>query len=354
MIKPDFTRLRKALLRQGEPDIVPFFELLADREFVAAATGNNRFPENLVQFFYESGFDCVPMGADIPYRLKMLSIRDTAAFSRGARQFSDENHGIIETRKDFDAYEWPEVDEGIMADLKEVVRFLPDGMKIIPYFRSVFENVSFLMGLVPLSYALYDDEQLVWDIIEKLGGNMLSLVEMFVSGPFAAQIGAVTLCEDMGFLTGTTVNPEFLRKFVFPWEKKAVDLLHAHDVPAILHACGNLSDVMDDLIDYVGFDAKHSFEDKILPVHEAKRKYGNRIALLGGVDIDFICTAREEQIRAYVCNIIETCAPGGGYALGTGNSVANYIPLENYRIMLEEGRRLGAYPINLQNREVMP
>lgn len=31
--------------------------------------------------------------------------------------------------------------------------------------------------------------------------------------------------------------------------------------------------------------------------------------------------------------------PGGGYCLGTGNSVANHIPTENYLAMLDEGRR---------------
>jgi uroporphyrinogen decarboxylase len=35
--------------------------------------------------------------------------------------------------------------------------------------------------------------------------------------------------------------------------------------------------------------------------------------------------------------------PGGRYALGSGNSVANYVPIENYFAMLEEGWRLGAY-----------
>lgn len=30
-----------------------------------------------------------------------------------------------------------------------------------------------------------------------------------------------------------------------------------------------------------------------------------------------------------------------GYCLGTGNTVANYIPLDNYPIMLDEGRKYG-------------
>lgn len=102
---------------------------------------------------------------------------------------------------------------------------------------------------------------------------------------------------------------------------------------------------MSDLIDFVKIDARHSFEDNIMPVIEAKKKYGDKIAILGGVDIDFLCRANESQIRLYVDRIIDVCAPGGGYALGTGNSVTNYVPVNNYLIMLDEGRRKGVYNV---------
>jgi uroporphyrinogen decarboxylase len=74
-------------------------------------------------------------------------------------------------------------------------------------------------------------------------------------------------------------------------------------------------------------------------VIEDKRLYGDRIALLGGIDVDFLCRADEEAIRARVRRTLDACMPGGGYCLGTGNSVANYVPLESYLIMLDEGRR---------------
>ena len=95
---------------------------------------------------------------------------------------------------------------------------------------------------------------------------------------------------------------------------------------------------MPALIDDVRIDGKHSFEDTILPVTEAKKKYGDRIALLGGIDVDFLCRADEKAIRKRVCETLEICLQGGGYCLGTGNSVANYIPLDNYLVMLDEGR----------------
>jgi uroporphyrinogen decarboxylase len=91
----------------------------------------------------------------------------------------------------------------------------------------------------------------------------------------------------------------------------------------------------------VKIDARHSFEDTIETVVEAKRKYGDRIALLGGLDVDFMCRSNESAIRRRVRETLDACMPGGGYCLGTGNSVANYIPLDNYLTMLDEGRRYG-------------
>ena len=107
----------------------------------------------------------------------------------------------------------------------------------------------------------------------------------------------------------------------------------------MLHSCGNLSAIMEDLIVGVGIDAKHSFEDVIESVVEDKALYGDRIALMGGIDVDFLCRADEGAVRARVRKTLDACMPGGGYCLGTGNSVANYIPLGNYLAMLDEGRR---------------
>jgi uroporphyrinogen decarboxylase len=39
-----------------------------------------------------------------------------------------------------------------------------------------------------------------------------------------------------------------------------------------------------------------------------------------------------------VRDTLAECHPSGGYCMGTGNSVANYIPLDNYLAMLDEGR----------------
>jgi uroporphyrinogen decarboxylase len=85
----------------------------------------------------------------------------------------------------------------------------------------------------------------------------------------------------------------------------------------------------------VRIDAKHSFEDVIVPVEEFKRRWGKGVAVLGGVDVDLLSRGTEDDIRRRTSEILTACAPGGGYACGSGNSVTNYMPIGNYLAMIE-------------------
>jgi uroporphyrinogen decarboxylase len=95
---------------------------------------------------------------------------------------------------------------------------------------------------------------------------------------------------------------------------------------------------MDDIAD-VGFDAKHSFEDAIEPVESLHARYAERMTMIGGVDIDLLSRGTTADVRSRVREILERCAPRGGYVVGTGNSVADYVRLENYLAMVEERDR---------------
>jgi uroporphyrinogen decarboxylase len=130
-----------------------------------------------------------------------------------------------------------------------------------------------------------------------------------------------------------------MRELVLSGHKRMAARTHEAGRLYLLHSCGNLVDIREDLITDVRIDAKHSFEDTIERVVDAKRDYGARLSLLGGIDMDFLCRSSEEKVRQRVRETLEVCMPGGGFCLGTGNTVANYVPLDNYLALLDEGRR---------------
>ena len=74
---------------------------------------------------------------------------------------------------------------------------------------------------------------------------------------------------------------------------------------------------------------------------EFKCRYGRRVTALGGLDVDMVCRSGEDELRRYVRDKIETCFEDGHWALGTGNSLTDYMPVANYVLVLEEGLRVG-------------
>jgi len=346
---PNFNCLLTVLRRDGVPDRVPLFELKVDNEVIEAVLGQPLTDPALsgrdailetrrraVRFQCNMGYDYLPFRLETGFTRQVReSADDTAELSRGQRQWVNQHTGVIASRSDMEAYPWPRggLDE-VLWEIEAVSSLLPDGMKLVARTSGVLENAMWLMTYEDLAMATIDDPSLVTDLFARVGER---LVEVHSAAAGHDAVGAMLLGDDMGYKTQTMFSPTMLREHVFPWQKRLVDIAHAHDKPFILHSCGNLEAIMDDLIDCVGIDAKHSFEDTILPVAEFKRRYGNRVAVLGGVDVDFLCRHTEDEVRRYTRDIREACAPGGGYALGTGNSVTNYVPVANYRAMVQAG-----------------
>ena len=338
---PDFEQFIKVLKREGKPDYLPFYEHLASSSFIARRTetkfdkmsiNDTDYWTIYVDFWLGMGFDCIPM--EIPLNCPLPN-----ASWEGDASHGSEASAVIKNREDFDKYPWPPLSSPIdFRHFETVAKLLPDGVKIAGgVCGGPYEWVSLMMGVMGLSYALADDPGLVDDVFQKIGYLHHKSVQQLVS---MDAIGTLRQGDDLGFKTSTFLSPEQLRKYVFPTYSKMVAEAHQQGKPFILHSCGNLEDVYEDLIESCDIDAKHSFEDVILPVQDFKKRYGNRITPLGGLDVDFICRSSKEELRSYTRKKIEECFYDGHWALGTGNSLTNYMPVENYITVLEEGMNI--------------
>lgn len=295
---------------------------------VAKTTGAD-FWRLHVEFWLGLGFDCIPM--EVPLNCPLTSQETGKAVSHGS-----EACAIIKNRRDFEIYPWPDISNPLdFKPFQIVAELLPEGVKIVGgVCMGPYEWVSQMMGVAGLSYALYDDPTLVAECFEKIGNLHHSAVRQIAS---MEAVGALRQGDDLGYKTSTFLEPGLLRKFVFPTYKKMVDEAHKRGKPFILHSCGNLREIYEDLIEGCEIDAKHSFEDAIIPVGEFKKQYGDRITPLGGLDVDFICRRSKDEVRAYARDMIAKCFYDGYWALGTGNSLTDYMPVENYLTVLEEG-----------------
>ena len=345
--EPNFERLRRALTCQGELDRAPLLELFADHEIIAEVMGvdratpldrieQERWTRLTAQFWYELGYDAFMIGTSPALQLKRIAADDTAPLPHTQRSWHAADVGVILNWEDFERYLWPRPEDADFSQIELAARIIPEGMKILGNVGGSLEPVMWLMGYAPFAVALYEDPALIEAMLEKVEAYGVPVAEALMDMDC---VGGLFIGDDMGFKTATMIAPEHLRQYFFPYHKRLAALAHEHGKVYILHACGNLEAIMDDLIDDVRIDAKHSFEDIIMPVAEFKKKYGHRVGVVGGVDVDFLCRATEDEVRAYTRRVLDACMPSGGYVLGTGNSVANYIPVRNFLAMVDEGHR---------------
>jgi len=359
MRKPDFERVLSVLMLE-ESNRVPLFELYVDLEVVEALTSNpavsldfsrkghrSFYIDMVKKFFMGLGYDYIPIEVSVNFPpLKRRVARDTVALSGvrgGIRSWMNEAEGVIKTVSDLELLPDPSDPNAVdYTLLEELCKTLPDGVKVICGVGpgGVFEISSWLMGLQPFLISLYRDEKLISSLFERVGRTYL---EFYRHVAELNCVGALSLGDDLGYKKGTMMSPKQIRKYILPWYKRFTETAHNCGKPFILHSCGNLESIMEDIIN-VGIDGKHSYQEPFASVKEAKEKYGDKIAILGGVDVDKLTRLRIDELKSYVLEIIWSCAPGGGYALGSGNSVTNYMNLENYREIIRICEKYGKYP----------
>ena len=334
-MRPDFGNLLRVLCCEVplEPVVFEFFmnqrlyNRLADPELTAEGQEYEWGTVNpvVISAFANAGYDYATCyGSDMKFEVGQIPTEATISLNAGDQ---------IRDWDTFNKYPWPDAESFDYSRLTKARDLLPDGMKLIVYGPGgVLENAISLVGFDRLCLMLVDEPDLAKAVFDQIGERLDRYYEICAPND---TVGALIVNDDWGFKTQTMLSPTDMRKYIFPWHKKKVETIHAAGKPAILHSCGCLEKVMNDIIDDMKYDAKHSFEDAIEPVEEAYERWGGRIAILGGIDVDFVCTSTAEKIKKRAAAMLERTAGRGGYALGTGNSVPEYVPEENFLALIE-------------------
>lgn len=330
-VEPDFNQLLKVL--NGErPDRVTLFEFFLNGQVYKKLAGDKYISSNDVVAMYRNrifafasaGYDYATVsGSEFGFPSKEIHRESSISLNEGVS---------ITDRQSFNTYQWHNPQDYDYSRLNTLENDLPKGMKLIVSGPGgVLENAINLVGYDNLCYMIVDDPELVKDIFDNIGSRLVTYYK--ICARFDS-VGALIVNDDWGFNTQTLISPNDLRKYVIPWHKKIVEEIHMAGKPAILHSCGNLKYVMDDIINDIKFEAKHSYEDNIMPVEQVYDKWAEKISVLGGIDVNFLCNKTPEEVYNRAVELLDRSKKYGGYALGSGNSIPEYIPEENYFAMI--------------------
>ena len=331
MRKQDFEQIQ-LVLNNEKPSRATLFEFYMNEDLYNRFAGY-KLPKGadilseskwIIDAYKNAGYDyatikisrlfCFPKG-DIHHG-------DTVSLNEGA---------VIKDEESLAQYTWPDANMIDFSYLDELGKYISNGMKVIIPCAGPQETLISLMGFDNLCYMFYENPSLIEAVMQGIGERLMGLYERVLEYPI---VGSAILSDDWGHKTQTMFSPDVMRKLIIPWHEKIVKLIHESGRAAILHSCGNIKEVMPDVIN-IGYDAKHSFEDEIQKVEDAYMEYGKDIAILGGIDVDFLCRESAEAIKKRCCNLLDLTDSKGGYALGSGNSIPDYIPFDSYYAMIK-------------------
>ncbi len=275
------------------------------------------------------GYDCIPFEQCIT----QLVQQGQALMGHGS--------AIISTLNDVEAYPWEkkanEFVERFDEDFCALREALPEGMKAVGGIgNGVFEVIQDFVPFQELAFLQIDEPEAYEALFLKIGDLMVQLWTWLLEN-HADSFAVCRFGDDLGFLSSTLIQPDAIRQNVIPQYKRVIDLVHSHDKPFLLHSCGKIYDVMDDLID-AGIDAKHSNEDSIDTFDVWVDRYGDRIGNFGGIEMNIMTLNTPHEVKQYVRELLPKIEGHGGIAIGTGNQISDYTEPKNWIAMSEAVR----------------
>ena len=328
-------------LRCEEPDRVPSVEIGIDRALAEHLMGwgdADSQAMNLEENFYtaqEALALADRLGLDSLSYVKRAPVFAEKLPGQDGRLFYGE--GQIREMADLDKLSLPDPnDDSLYEDAERFVENKGERAACFVTRIGIFPTML-SMGMERFSVALFENRDFVEAVLDWYCDWMLVLADRMCDLGFDVFVST----DDLAFNTAPFFSPEVFRDVVLPRYRKISEVI---TIPWIIHSDGNLLPFVDDLLT-LGISGLHPLEKGAMDIRSVKREYGDRLCLLGNVDLNLLGMGTPEEVEAEVRGLIEDVGPGGGYILSSGNSLAGYLLPENVMAMSSAGRKYGTYPI---------
>jgi len=222
--------------------------------------------------------------------------------------------------------------------------FAPETL-FVPCDGVGFHAAYGLMGLQLFSYALYDCPAEIERIVEGLNQQALMRARAFAE----VKPGPLFLYgDDIAYKQRSMFSPQVMHRLFYPQLKRVCDVLNAGGVMVVFHTDGYVMDIADELLD-TGIRGLNPIEPLAgNDIGELKRRYGDRLILVGNVDCSQTLPLRSvEEVRQAVKHCLRAAGHGGGLFIGSSSEIVPATPVENILAFYEACHEFGRYPLRV-------
>lgn len=335
-------RVMAALIGQ-EPDQVPYCELNIDRAFAAKLLGWDEKPyvnaldeENPFNL-EEAKTLSTTLGLDNIFYLRRQPVYVDTFVDEEGRIFP--GTGKIKTEEDLAMIKLPDPHRDEFY--AEAESFAKNKGDYAAFFltRGGLAPAMLSMGMDHFCLSLYDNPKLVAQLLDIYFGWMEVLAERICQLDF----DVFCMADDFAFNTGMMFSPDAFRELIVPHYRRISEKI---TIPWVFHSDGNIQEGIDMLIE-VGVGGIHPVEKGAMDIRSVKKEYGDKLCILGNVDMVLLGSGSPGEVEEEVFGLIRDIAPGGGYIMTSGNSLADYLNPECVLAISKTIAKYGSYPVNI-------
>ena len=241
----------------------------------------------------------------------------------------------------FQGYDFPGADKFVdPACISDAVKFVNDSRDVFTFAGApCLWSSWYLRGFETTMMDIVAEEDFYIELLDRMTLLALDVVNSLADLP----ADAIMMGDDWGGQRGVLIGPDRWRKFYKPRYAQIFDAIRAQGKFSIMHCCGSVFDIMDDIVD-VGLDVLESVQPEAAGMnpYELKKRWGDKIAFWGGLGTQHtIPFSTPSEIRAEIRKLHGEMSKGGGYILAPAKPLRPEVPTENAVAVVEEFLQLG-------------
>lgn len=247
---------------------------------------------------------------------------------------------ICEAPEEWENFSFPEAYAPGRSDgLERMKRFIDGTMLLAGNIRDPFALLWEMFTPIYFVMWMYRNLDFIGSMFEKVTAYNVEIISLLRDCGAELIISAGDWCEKMGPM----VPLKFFRETIFPNLRRQVEATHNRGSKFIKHTDGNVVPLLEELSCIV--DGLHSLDPSAgVDIGDVKRKYGDRLVLLGNVSVDNLARKSTREIVDETKECIRKASSGGGHILSSSNTWFTDARLENCLTMVEVGKKFGIFP----------
>lgn len=229
-------------------------------------------------------------------------------------------------------YIFPEPNE---INIRETTKnFLKNGRDTFKFGKisfSFFERAWSLRGMENFLMDFLINPDFVNNLFEEIINYNMKIINYTLE----YDIDGFYFGDDYGQQDGMIMSPDIWRKFIKPRLSKMFERIKASGKVVALHSCGNITKILDDLIN-IGLDIYQTVQPEIYDIKHLKKRYGKDLTFWGGISTQHLLPfATPDQLKSCVKKTLNIMSKHGGYIASPTHKVLPDVPAENIFALIE-------------------